>query len=421
MLSDLELYPHQKTALSKMRPGCILRGGVGSGKSLTALMFFFSNVMGGVFESDRSVTPFTHPTINKLLIITPAKKREELEWEKEAANFGFTRDPSVSYGGIELIVDSWQNVVKYKELKGAFVIFDEQRLVGSGAWVKAFYAIAKNNPWILLSATPGDDWLDYIPVMVANGFYRNKTEFIDRHVVYMRYSKFPKVDYYVNEARLLKIRDRIEVEMPFVRHTTRHIRTLGTSFDEALYQRTLKDRWNIWTDEPIKNSAELMQCLRRVVNDTPERLSRVGDVWEKHGRVIVFYSFTYELEALREYCSSREITYSEWNGQKHQPIPDTNSWLYLVQYTAGSDAWNCILTDAIVFFSLQYSYRTFEQCQGRIDRLNTLYTDLYYYVIRTSSKIDQAIWQALVKKRNFNEKTFISELQLDDLEGLLSP
>jgi hypothetical protein len=49
------------------------------------------------------------------------------------------------------------------------------------------------------------------------------------------------------------------------------------------------------------------------------------------------------------------------------------------------------------------------QAAGRIDRLNTPFTDLYYYVFKSGAPIDQAIDRALRAKRNFNEKLFLTE------------
>lgn len=405
---QVELHEHQTDALRKMHNGCILRGGVGSGKSITSIAYFFSRVMGGAISANgRGETkPFQNPEIDTLLIITPAKKRDGLEWEHECARFGLSKDPTISFGGIRVIVDSWNNIAKYTSLTTAFVIFDEQRLVGSGAWVKSFYLLAKNNPWILLSATPGDHWMDYIPVFVANGYYKNRTQFIDRHVVYHSHTTFPKVKGFLEEGHLHRISREVLVEMPFHRHTRRLLRTVPVEYDGDLYRRINKEEWNPWDDEPIENISQHMYLIRRAVNSHASRLTEFEKLHQKHPKLILFYNHTYELELLREYLTRRGETFSEWNGQKHQEIPDGDRWVYLVQYTAGSDAWNCVTTDSMLFYSLQYSYRTFEQCQGRIDRLNTPFTDLYYYILRSVAPIDQAIWKALAKKENFNEKTF---------------
>lgn len=389
----MELYQHQKDALKKLDNGKILWGGVGTGKSLTAMAYYMEK------EAPKDV-----------YIITTAKKRDSLDWEGDAAVYGIGKERDATVAGV-LRVDSWNNIGKYIGVKDAFFVFDEQRLVGSGAWAKSFIKIAKHNRWILLSATPGDTWLDYIPVFVANGFYKNRTEFKHEHVVYNTYSKFPKVDRYIGVGRLVKLRNSILVEMPYLRHTTRHSKDVLVQHDETLLQRVVKDRWHVYENRPLRDVAEMFIVMRKVVNSDYSRIDALSKIIQSHRRVIVFYNFDYELEILRKLVSStimpsQPVFIAEWNGHKHEEIPDTDRWVYLVQYVAGAEGWNCITTNATVFYSLTYSYKNFHQAYGRIDRLNTPYNDLFYYVLRSNSVIDRAILKSLRNKKNFNESSF---------------
>lgn len=407
---EVELSAHQLTAVGKIESGKILKGGVGTGKSRTALAWAFTRELGGSLRI-AGIGNYKPPREPKVIyIITTAKKRESLEWVREAAGFGISQLGSAGVSGVTVKVDSWNNVVKYTEVTDGIFFFDEQRLVGSGAWVKAFYKIAKNNRWIMLSATPGDTWMDYIPVFVANGFYKNRTEFIRRHVVYVNYTKFPKISHYVETGYLQKLRNKLIVDMPYKRHTKRHIHNVTVPHNEKLFERVWKDRWHIYEDRPVREVSELYAVGRRLVNSDPGRSGALLELIEKHPKLIVFYNFNYELDMLRILASTINYPVAEWNGQKHEDIPKTDKWLYLVQYTAGAEGWNCTETDAIAFWSLNYSYRITEQARGRIDRLNTPFVDLHYYVFRSLSKIDQGVWAALLKKKNFNEKDLVKEL-----------
>ena len=342
-----------------------------------------------------------------LYIITTARKRDTCEWEGELAPFLLSTHPESNYYKNKVVVDSWNNIGKYKEVTNAFFIFDEQRVVGYGAWTKAFLKIAKSNRWILLSATPGDTWQDYIPVFIANGFYRNKTDFIDQHVVYDWRAKYPKIDRYLNTGRLIRLRDRILVTMDFQRQTVSHHEDVAVPYDIATYKTVMRRRWNLWEDRPIETAGELCYSLRRVVNSDDARSVALLELVEKHPKVIVFYNFDYELDILKSLYYGEGFEIAEWNGQKHQPIPDGDKWVYLVQYTAGCEGWNCITTDTIVFYSQNYSYKVMVQAAGRIDRLTTPYTDLYYYHLKSFSGIDLAISKALKAKKNFNEGKFV--------------
>lgn len=386
-MRSLELYPHQEDAVGKMHNGCILWGGVGVGKSLAAVVYYVRN------EAPKDI-----------YVITTAKKRDSLDWEKEFIRARVGAEGVGHLHGV-LKVDSWNNIAKYKDVRDAFFIFDEQRLVGSGVWVKSFLHITKSNNWVLLSATPGDSWMDYIPVFVANGFYKNRTEFKRRHCVYNSYSKFPKVERYLDQGHLIKLRNQVLVEMPYKRHTTREVHYVDVEFDCELYERSVKTRWNPYTEEPMKDVAELFRVLRKIVNSDQSRLLTVRSLLETHPRLIVFYNFDYELAMLRELAEDAPL--AEWNGHKHEEIPDTERWVYLVQYAAGAEGWNCTSTDAMVFYSLTYSYKHFHQAMGRIDRLNTLSNLLSYHVLLSKSSIDQGILRALKGKQDFNEKKFL--------------
>ena len=398
----IKLYNYQIEALDHLHTGSILCGGVGSGKSRTALAYYFR-------EEGGELDPYLPMRIppRDLYIITTARKRDTLEWEGELATFLMSSDPEKNqFYGNTIVVDSWNNIGKYSDVTGAFFIFDEQRVVGYGAWVKAFLKIAKFNDWILLSATPGDKYEDYIPVFIANGFYRNKTEFMREHVVYSRFTKYPKIDHYINTRKLDRLRDRILVDMDFKRKTISHHEDIYVKFDISKYKDAIRYRWDPYKNEPIQQASGLCYILRRIVNEDESRQIALLELFEKHPRMIVFYNFDYELDILKNIYYGEDVIIAEWNGHKHQPVPDSKKWVYLVQYTAGCEGWNCIWTDTIVFYSQNYSYKVMEQARGRIDRLNTPYTDLYYYYFKSRSGIDLAISKALSQKKKFNERKF---------------
>lgn len=386
-----------------MKNGCILCGGVGSGKSRTALAYYYEQ-QGGKVGSDDYI-PMTEP--KDLYIITTARKRDTCEWQGELTPFLLSTHPESNYYKNKVVVDSWNNIGKYKDVTNAFFIFDEQRVVGYGAWTKAFLKIAKANPWILLSATPGDTWQDYIPVFIANGFYRNKTDFIDQHVVYDWRAKYPKIDRYLNTGRLIRLRDRILVTMDFERQTVSHHEDVAVPYNISAYKALMRSRWNPWEERPIETAGELCYSLRKIVNSDESRRTALLELVEDHPKVIVFYNFDYELDILKSLHYGEGVEIAEWNGHKHQPIPDGDKWIYLVQYTAGCEGWNCITTDTIVFYSQNYSYKVMVQAAGRIDRLTTPYTDLHYYHLKSFSGIDLAISKALKEKKNFNEGRFV--------------
>lgn len=406
MSVGVTLYKHQMDAVKNMKNGCILNGAVGSGKSRTALAYYYI-LQGGDVESVK-YKKMKNP--KDLYIITTARKRDTKEWEKELIPFFLSPDPKLNLYKNKVVIDSWNNIQKYAVVENSFFLFDEDRVTGSGVWVKTFLKITKKNEWVILSATPGDVWADYIPVFIANGFYKNKTEFTREHVVYSRFTKYPKIDRYLNTGRLIRLRNSILIDMDFLKSTKAYHINIDVGYDRICYHELCKTRWNPWEDRPILNASEFCYALRKIVNSDQSRELAVLEIIESHPKVIIFYNFDYELEILKKIGENLypTVEMAEWNGHKHQEIPKSERWIYLVQYTAGCEGWNCIETDTIIFYSQNYSYKVLTQACGRIDRLNTPFKDLYYYHLKSKSGIDLAISKALKKKKNFNDGKFYS-------------
>lgn len=394
----IQLTDYQINAISRMKNGCVLRGGTGSGKTLTSLVYIFENVLGGqspIYPKHKYIKPKDKTPV---YIITTPKKRDSGDWSSEAAIV-----PMDLHN-----VDSWNNIKKYEKIKDAIFIFDETKITGYGAWTYSFLKITKQNKWILLTATPGDSFMEYTSLFVANGFYKNKTQFEREHVVWSRFSKYPKVERYMGMSKLIRLRDSILIEMPDTRATTQIHKNVICEYDENEYNILMKDRWNIYENKPIRDVSQLCYLLRKSVNSNMSRIEALNTIFKKHKRLIIFYNYNYELDNLREWCRSKKILFSEWNGHNHDELPIGDTWVYLCQYTAAQEAWNCIETDCITFYSQTYSYKALTQSTGRIDRMNTPYQFLYYYHLVSKSPIDVAIQKALTRKENFNEGRWLS-------------
>lgn len=404
------LDEEQIAAIDKMFNGCILVADVGVGKSRTAIGYYLFKVCRGGAMLNGKLLYSEMASPRDLYIITTAKKRDDHEWLDECSRFLIGPDRENSHSGVKVTVDSWNNIQKYKKVYGAFFIFDEQRLVGSGPWVKAFLDISRKNQWVLLTATPGDVWKDYIPVFVANGFYRNRTEFMQQHAIYAPWVKFTKIIDYRDKGRLISYRNRLQVHMKKKVEKLKCEETKIVAYNKPLYLKVWRDRQNPFDDNcPIEDTGTLFFLLRKVVNSDSSRVRATMSILEECKKAIIFYNHDYELDILKQMCESMRMPYSEWNGHKHESLLTGDKWVYLVNYAAGSEGWNCVTTDTIIFYSLNYSYRTMVQAAGRIDRRDSPYENLFYYYIRSSAPIDLAIHRALDSKANFNEKEFLGK------------
>lgn len=402
----IRLDTHQLVSMNNLKTGSILNGGVGSGKSRTSLAYYVLRECEGSLNINGQGEPGPMKKPKDLYIITTARKRDTLEWEEECAPFGLSKKKGCSISGVNVVIDSWNNIGKYINVENAFFIFDEQRVVGSGAWVKSFLKIIKKSNWIILSATPGDTWMDYVPVFIANGFFKNRTEFIRKHVVYNKFVKFPLIDRYVDTTILYQYKDEVLVNMQYKNETKAHYKDIVVGHDKKKFETVYKKRWNIYKDKPVKNVSELCYTLRQIVNSDQSRIDAVEKIIRANNKTIVFYNFNYELYILRDLGKKIGIPTTEWNGHKHEAIPKTDQWLYLVQYTSNAEGWNCIETNVMIFYSQNYSYKINTQAAGRIDRRNTPFSDLYYYSLRSDSLMDVAMAKALKSKKDFNENKF---------------
>jgi len=400
--------PEQIQAVRQLQNGSILAGGVGSGKPLTSLAWYLTSVCNAAsFKKGGSLAKNKVKGSPTLYVITTAKKRDSLEWEEEAARLGLSTDPACSFTGSSIVVDSWNNIGKYSDREHAVFFFDEQRASGSGRWVKEFLKITRKNTWLLLSATPGDVWMDYLPVFMAHGFFRTRTEFMEDHVIFDRFAKYPKVKRYIGEAKLQRLRRSILVEMPVERHTTRERETVYCDYDRDLYKWVVKNRMDPWTEEPLRDAGGVCRILRKVVSDNDWRSEQAKRILSSNERVIVFYNYNYELDRILAVAESLGLPTAQWNGHRHDAIPAEPRWVYICQYTSAAEGWNCTSTDTVLFWSLNYSWRVTEQCEGRIDRLNTPYSRLKYYFLESHSSIDEAVRRSLSSKKVFNERAFV--------------
>lgn len=400
--------PEQIQAVRQLQNGSILAGGVGSGKTLTSLAWYLTSVCNAAsFKKRGSLAKKKVKGSPTLYVITTAKKRDSLEWEEEAARLGLSTDPACSFTGSSIVVDSWNNIGKYSDREHAVFFFDEQRASGSGRWVKEFLKITRKNTWLLLSATPGDVWMDYLPVFMAHGFFRTRTEFMEDHVIFDRFAKYPKVKRYIGEAKLQRLRRSILVEMPVERHTTRERETVYCDYDRDLYKWVVKNRMDPWTEEPLRDAGGVCRILRKVVSDNDWRSEQAKRILSSNERVIVFYNYNYELDRILAVAESLGLPTAQWNGHRHDAIPAEPRWVYICQYTSAAEGWNCTSTDTVLFWSLNYSWRVTEQCEGRIDRLNTPYSRLKYYFLESHSSIDEAVRRSLSSKKVFNERAFV--------------
>ena len=420
-MTGIILKPFQENCLERLSTGKVLAADTGAGKSIMSLAWYLSKECASdehSLKSGAKAWTLYHGSPDLYIITTP-KKRDSEEWESDLSKFNLVKGRnSKEMGEVNIFIDSWNNIKKYTEIKNSVFIFDEQRAVGSGTWAKSFVKIAKQNHWIMLSATPGDTWSDWCPLMIAKGYYPNRTAFFNKHAVYNPYVKYREIIRWDNTDELEYYRSKMLVTCRMEKKTTRHFEeVIADCSNKYEVKRAYKERTNPKTGEPFKSASELCAYTRNIINTDPTR-SAVGlKIIQMYDRIIIFYTLTDELEGIKWACNKAGRKMYFYNGEIHDQVPTGNNWAYIVQYTAGSEAWNCTTCNAMLFWDLTYSYKQFKQATGRIDRLNTPYSDLYYYAIRSYMPLDLAIRRALREKKDFNSRGFLKSVRAQYSKG----
>ena len=382
----IKLLKYQEEAIQKLHSGSVLYGATGSGKSLTGLAYY--------------MRCWSHLD---LYIITTSKKRNAGEWEEEIAKLGCPPPKAI---------DSWNRLKNYRMVSDAFFLFDEHKVGGHGKWAQSMITIAKKNKWILLTATPGDVWDDYASIFIANEFVKNKTTWNEDFCIFDRISKYPKIIGYQREDVLKNMRDAVLVPMEYQSEKVPIPYVIPYKVDHEEEAYVLARRKSLRHPEmrAFRNTSAMFAYMRMNLPDKESKIQALADVLKKEPKAIIFYNFTPEKYEIENAARQVNIPFFQYNGQIKDNVPDGDTWVYAVQYTAGAEAWNCITCRTVIFYSMNYSYKVMTQAKGRIDRCNSPFDELhYYYFISPDFEIDQEILNALTRKEKFNEEALANK------------
>ncbi|GEL67219.1 SNF2-related protein [Marinilactibacillus psychrotolerans] len=141
------------------------------------------------------------------------------------------------------------------------------------------------------------------------------------------------------------------------------------------------------------------------------KLEKVQDLIEStNDRLIIFYNFKNEFQALREICKKLERPISTVNGDGRDfgAYEESNNSISLIQYQAGATGLNLQKANKIIYFTLPQSSELFEQSKKRIHRIGQDKPCFYYYLLVDGS-IEHRIYQQLKLKKNYSDELFEKE------------
>ena len=160
-----------------------------------------------------------------------------------------------------------------------------------------------------------------------------------------------------------------------------------TTLTRMLYERQL---CGIYSQEKLKAFADLLESTE--------------------DRLIVFYNFTKELEALKAICDASERPYSVVNGSVKDlsAYDQKNDSVTFLQYQAGAMGLNLQKACRMVFFTLPLSSELYEQAKKRIHRIGQN-NHCFYYQLICKGSVEERILKTLEMRKDFTEKLFEKE------------
>lgn len=144
-----------------------------------------------------------------------------------------------------------------------------------------------------------------------------------------------------------------------------------------------------------------------------DKLDAVQDLIQStNDRIIIFYNFNVELEALKRICSELDRPVSEVNGNVKDLIAyETRSdSVTLVQYQAGSMGLNLQKSNKIIYFTLTDRSDLFEQSKKRIHRIGQ-YRPCFYYTMICKGSVEESVHNTLQKRMDYTDELFAEEFE----------
>ena len=311
------------------------------------------------------------------------------------------------------------------ELKDFTLMLDESSLIQNEQAKRSKFILNKLQPAnvILLSGTPTGGkyeklWsqLHLLGWKISKKLFYNS--FVDFHYEDNEGFPFMVIDGYKNEERLKRkmrehgcifMKTEEVIDLPEQIHQTIKVPTAKE------YRKFRKDCICMVDGSELVGDTTLTKMLyeRQLCGQySKDKLQAFQELLEStNDRLIVFYNFNAELEALKGICDSVERPYSVVNGESKDlyAYEHESGSITLIQYQAGAMGLNLQKANKIVYFTPPLSSELFEQSKKRIHRVGQSKTCFYYY-LTCGGSIEEKIYRTLAMRKSYTEALFESEV-----------
>ena len=178
------------------------------------------------------------------------------------------------------------------------------------------------------------------------------------------------------------------------------------------YKKFMKDRVIKIDDKELTGDSTLSKRLyaRMLCSAySKDKISRLIDlVNSTSDRVIIFYNFNTELEALRKVLFDRPISIVNGQVKDLKEYENNDNSVTLIQYQAGAMGLNLQKANRIIYFSLPERSELFEQSKARICRIGQE-KQCYYHIMMCHKSVEEKIYECLLMRKDYTDELFRKE------------
>lgn len=308
-----------------------------------------------------------------------------------------------------------------RKLKDFTMMLDESSMIKNETAKRTKFILSLNpSHTILLSGTPTDGKYEFLYSQLRLlGWKITKTAYYNRYIktelrsyggpmfrVVTGYKNVSELKAKLKECGAVFAKAEEVIKLP----EKKFIKEYSTVSSD--YKKFMKDRVIKIDDKELTGDSTLSKRLyaRMLCSAySKDKISRLIDlVNSTSDRVIIFYNFNTELEALRKVLFDRPISIVNGQAKNLKAYENNDNSVTLIQYQAGAMGLNLQKANRIIYFSLPERSELFEQSKARICRIGQE-KQCYYHIMMCRKSVEEKIYECLLMRKDYTDELFRKE------------
>ena len=308
-----------------------------------------------------------------------------------------------------------------RQLKDFTMMLDESSMIKNETAKRTKFILSlKPSHTILLSGTPTDGKYEFLYSQLRLlGWKITKTAYYNRYIktelrsyggptfrVVTGYKNVSELKAKLKEYGAVFAKAEEVIKLP----EKKFIKEYSTVSSD--YKKFMKDRVIKIDDKELTGDSTLSKRLyaRMLCSAySKDKIARLIDlVNSTSDRVIIFYNFNTELEALRKVLFDRPISIVNGQVKNLKEYENNDNSVTLIQYQAGAMGLNLQKANRIIYFSLPERSELFEQSKARICRIGQE-KQCYYHIMMCHKSVEEKIYECLLMRKDYTDELFRKE------------